>query len=83
MFAYTYNHWGELTNSNYFVYINSLATPSTNYDETFNYDKRGNLLTLTRNNESGAQIDNLAYKYFANSNQLYGVSTFSNTAGFN
>ncbi|MCT4644997.1 MAG: RHS repeat-associated core domain-containing protein [Carboxylicivirga sp.] len=38
--------------------------------EGITYDENGNILTLKRNNESGASMDNLTYQYSSNTNQL-------------
>jgi RHS repeat-associated protein len=46
---------------------------SSAYDENYSYDPNGNLLTLFRRNESGAQMDDFDYEYYSETNRLLRV----------
>ncbi|WP_338841187.1 DUF6443 domain-containing protein [Flavobacterium ginsenosidimutans] len=84
-YGYQYDKLNRLTSASY-----EKATITTNaYDETLAYDKNGNIISLRRKGDTDPQIqpidiDNLAYTYPANSNQLGKVDDSSNnTSGFN
>ncbi|MGC4040324.1 MAG: RHS repeat-associated core domain-containing protein [Flavobacterium sp.] len=88
-YGYSYDNLNRLLNS---VYQKpDAATPVTNmYNESMTYDKNGNILSLQRNGDYDAdideiQIDNLYYEYDANKkNQLNKVTDYSNhPKGFN
>jgi len=80
--GFQYDHVNRLTQSKYEgKYTKCKKTPA-DYDETFGYDVRGNITSLTRNgfigiNNSGVplydEIDHLSYAY-TGANQLHSVS---------
>ena len=57
-------------------------TKSINYREAINYDPNGNIKTYTRNQQTGTLMDNLAYNYNANTNQLRQVTDGVAAASF-
>ncbi|TRX35583.1 RHS repeat-associated core domain-containing protein [Flavobacterium sp. ZT3R18] len=87
-YGYKYDNLNRLSESIYQKPGNANPVPKS-YDENLTYDKNGNILSLLRNGDiDGALpanvIDNLAYTYPANSNQLSKVADVSNnTSGFN
>ncbi|MBF4507806.1 hypothetical protein IRZ83_14110 [Flavobacterium sp. JLP] len=84
-YGYKYDNLNRLKNA---VYEKSGLTTNA-YDENLTYDKNGNILSLTRKGDIDPQagtieIDNLAYTYPPNSNQLSKVTdNANNTSGFN
>ncbi len=84
-YGYKYDNLNRLKNA---VYEKSGLTTNA-YDENLTYDKNGNIMSLARNGDIDPQtgiigIDNLAYTYPSNSNQLAKVTDSSNnTSGFN
>jgi RHS repeat-associated protein len=84
-YGYKYDNLNRLKNA---VYEKSGLTTNA-YDENLTYDKNGNIMSLVRKGDIDPQvgiieIDNLAYTYPANSNQLGKVTDASNnTSGFN
>jgi RHS repeat-associated protein len=46
------------------------TNPNEAYDEDFNYDPNGNLLTLERRDNTAAVLDNFNYTYYNNTNKL-------------
>ncbi|MBP4139146.1 DUF6443 domain-containing protein [Flavobacterium geliluteum] len=84
-YGYQYDNLNRLTNAMYAK--NGLVTNA--YNESLSYDKNGNIVSLGRNGDIDPQIqpfeiDNLAYDYPANSNQLNKVDdNANNTSGYN
>jgi RHS repeat-associated protein len=84
-YGYKYDNLNRLKNA---VYEKSGLTTNA-YDENLTYDKNGNIMSLVRKGDIDPQvgiieIDNLAYTYPANSNQLGKVTdNANNTSGFN
>ncbi|MDQ6470089.1 DUF6443 domain-containing protein [Flavobacterium sp. LHD-80] len=84
-YGFKYDNLNRLKNA---VYEKSGLTTNA-YDENLTYDKNGNIISLARNGDIDPQtgiivIDNLAYTYPSNSNQLSKVTDSSNnTSGFN
>lgn len=84
-YGYQYDNLNRLKNA---VYEKTGVTTNA-YNESLTYDKNGNIMSLLRNGDSDPQIqpiqvDNLAYTYPANSNQLFKiVDSSNNTSGFN
>jgi RHS repeat-associated protein len=89
-YNFEYDFLNRVTAGKYFD-IYSGTTPGTYsqmYNEMVNYDKRGNISSLTRNTfddiNGALQIDNLTYTYNSASNQLSKIADASNNAqGFN
>ena len=52
----------------------STWTFSTAYNERITYDPNGNIKTYVRNTNTGAQMDNLGYNYYAGTNRLQQVT---------
>ncbi|MCD0472578.1 DUF6443 domain-containing protein [Flavobacterium sp. JAS] len=84
-YGYKYDNLNRLKNA---IYEKSGLTTNA-YDENLTYDKNGNIMSLVRKGDTDPQvgiieIDNLAYTYPANSNQLGKVTdNTNNTSGFN
>ncbi|RYF20741.1 MAG: hypothetical protein EOO42_11860 [Flavobacteriales bacterium] len=84
-YGYQYDKLNRLKNAIYEK--NNL--PTNAYHETLTYDKNGNIMSLARKGDTDPQIqpiqiDDLAYTYPANSNQLAKVvDNSNNTSGFN
>ncbi|MCD9574178.1 DUF6443 domain-containing protein [Flavobacterium soyae] len=84
-YGYQYDNLNRLKNA---IYEKSGVTTNA-YDENLTYDKNGNIVSLMRKGDTDPQIqpiliDNLAYTYLANSNQLSTVlDNSNNTSGFN
>ncbi|MNX77353.1 hypothetical protein D3C86_1088930 [compost metagenome] len=84
-YGYKYDNLNRLKNA---IYEKSGLTTDA-YDENLTYDKNGNIISLVRKGDIDPQvgiieIDNLAYTYPANSNQLGKVTdNANNTSGFN
>ena len=76
IYSYKYDEYNRLTNARFYDRQNGTLTQSDRYTTSYQYDKRGNFLYLTRNGMYDAngctaqgQIDNLSYLYHTNSNQ--------------
>jgi RHS repeat-associated protein len=84
-YGYKYDNLNRLKNA---IYEKSSLTTNA-YDENLTYDKNGNIISLIRKGDIDPQvgiieIDNLAYTYPADSNQLVKVTdNANNTSGFN
>ncbi|MBF4519570.1 RHS repeat-associated core domain-containing protein, partial [Flavobacterium sp. ANB] len=84
-YGYQYDKLNRLTSA---IYQKSKLTTDS-YNENLSYDKNGNILYLNRNGDMDPQIgtnviDNLAYTYPTNTNQLSKVTdSANNTSGFN
>ena len=86
-YGYQYDNLNRLT---YAIYQKPgmPQTVTNSYNESMQYDKNGNITGLQRNGALDAQgqtiqIDDLIYKYFDNSNQLFTVTDAeSNPNGF-
>jgi RHS repeat-associated protein len=84
-YGYKYDNLNRLKNA---IYEKSGLTTDA-YDENLTYDKNGNIISLVRKGDIDPQvgiieIDNLAYTYPANSNQLGKVTdNANNSSGFN
>ncbi|WP_243739926.1 DUF6443 domain-containing protein [Flavobacterium chryseum] len=84
-YGYQYDKLNRLTSA---IYQKSKLTTDA-YNENLSYDKNGNIQFLNRNGDMDPQIgtnviDNLAYTYPDNSNQLSKVvDSANNTSGFN
>lgn len=83
--AYSYDNYNQLLSSDYSTYSPTYVLQTTpKYDETFTYDLRGNINTLTRYGDSTIIIDQLSYVYIANSNRAARVTDNSGiTIGHN
>jgi len=86
-YGYQYDHLNRLTNAVY-QKPGMPQTVTNSYNESLQYDKNGNITGLQRNGALDAQgqtiqIDDLVYRYFDNSNQLFTVTDAeSNPNGF-
>jgi hypothetical protein len=79
--AYSYDIYDQLLTSDYSTYSPTYALQVTpRYDETFAYDVRGNITSLTRYGESTVIIDQLSYVYTTNSNRATRVTDNSGIA---
>lgn len=79
-YTYTYDPLNRLNDA---VYSNPAVTAEKFHEQGINYDKNGNILQLQRW-DTGGMIDQLAYTYKDNSNQLMRVTdSQSNIKGFN
>lgn len=61
-YNFTYDHLSRLTNAAYLE--NNVG--STKFSTSYSYDKHGNMLTLSRNGNQAAAIDNLTFTYRGN-----------------
>ncbi|UUF12936.1 MULTISPECIES: DUF6443 domain-containing protein [Flavobacterium] len=84
-YGYQYDNLNRLKNA---IYEKSGVTTNA-YNESLTYDKNGNIMSLIRKGDTDPQvqpieIDNLAYTYTTNTNQLAKVvDNSNNTSGFN
>ena len=61
-YNFAYDHLSRLTNAAYLE--NNVG--STKFNTSYSYDKHGNMLTLSRNGNQTAAIDNLTFSYRGN-----------------
>jgi len=79
-YNFVYDNLNRLTNANYCEFNGSVVSgTSGRYDETFGFDKMGNINALTRK-ENGDPIENLSFTY--NGNQLNNVNNTITPAPF-
>ncbi|MBV6640780.1 MAG: peptidoglycan DD-metalloendopeptidase family protein [Cyclobacteriaceae bacterium] len=84
IFGYEYDNLNQLKDANYATGSGTSFTTSDGYfDETISYeDLNGNIGTIIRKSDN-SQIDDLDFRYFANSNKVEGIhETASASEGY-
>jgi RHS repeat-associated protein len=76
-YTYRYDQLNRLTSDNFYEKTSTWQMVPNKYNESFTYDKNGNIKSLKRYGETSAGIsqlnDNLSYLYAANTNLLQSV----------
>jgi len=73
-YAYTYDNANRLKSADYRYYSGGWQNPARFDVSGLEYDKNGNILSLTRRKETNAVIDQLTYNYTAGTNRLASVA---------
>ncbi len=76
---YSYDPLNRLNNSNFGYFYGSWCTTDA-FDASYTYDKDGNIVTNTWNDNTGANAGNLTYHYPAQNNRLTSTSGLGGSA---